>query len=87
MHESSLTSGLLRTIETLASARGGARPVRVNVVLGALSNISADHFREHFVQAARGTICEPALLVVREDDDIQAGHALDVMLESVEFEA
>ncbi len=87
MHESSLTSGLLRKIETLAAVRGGAAPLKVHVVLGALSNISAGHFREHFVQAARGTICERADLAIREDDDIQAAHALDVMLESVEFDA
>ncbi len=35
MHESSLTTGLLRKIEGLAAARGGATPVTVHVVLGA----------------------------------------------------
>jgi hydrogenase nickel incorporation protein HypA/HybF len=86
MHEHSLTSGLIRKIESLAHDQHAARVVTVNVVLGALSNISADHFREHFDAAARGTLAESALLTVRESGDLHDPNALHVVLESVEFE-
>jgi hydrogenase nickel incorporation protein HypA/HybF len=86
MHEHSLTSGLIHTIDTLAREHGAKRAVAVNVVLGALCNISAEHFREHFVEAARDTVARDARLFIRTEDDIQDPNALHVMLESVEFE-
>lgn len=86
MHEHSLTSGLIHTIESLAQQQRAGKIVTVNVVLGALSNISPDHFRQHFEEAAHGTVVEHALLTIREDDDIEDRNALHVVLESVEFE-
>jgi hydrogenase nickel incorporation protein HypA/HybF len=86
MHERSLTSGLLHTIETLGAEHHAVRAVAVDVVIGALANISPDHFREHFEESARGTIAQGASLRIREDDDVQSDQALHVVLESVEFE-
>jgi hydrogenase nickel incorporation protein HypA/HybF len=87
MHERSLTTGLLHTIESLGAEHHAVRAITVHVVIGALANISPDHFREHFEESAQGTIAEGADLGIREDDDIQSDHALHVVLESVEFEA
>ncbi len=84
MHEASLVSGLIRKIEAVA---GPARVVGVTVSLGALAHISADHFREHFQRAARGTAAEGARLEVEVRADPGEPGAQDVLLRSVEVEA
>jgi hydrogenase nickel incorporation protein HypA/HybF len=61
--------------------------VSVTVRLGALSHISAHHFREHFEEAARGGPAEGADLVVETSGDESDPRAQDIMLESVEVEA
>ena len=53
----------------------------VRVRVGPLSHFSPEHFREHFADAARGTIAEGASVVVASD---AAG--ADVVLESLELE-
>lgn len=83
MHESGLTKGLVRA--TLAAAeREGGRVKAVGVRLGVLAGISADHLREHWEEALRGTPAEGAGLVVTQGDDPADEHALDVLLEWVE---
>jgi hydrogenase nickel incorporation protein HypA/HybF len=84
MHESSLMTGLMKQISRVARENGGGRIVRVKVTLGALSNFSADHFREHFLHASRGTLADHAELDIHLDDDIRSPRAQDVMVESVE---
>jgi hydrogenase nickel incorporation protein HypA/HybF len=59
---------------------------RVVVQLGALSHFTPEHFREHFVDASRGTVAQGAEVVATLNDDISAPHANDVLLESVELE-
>lgn len=86
MHEHSLTSGLIHTIESLAREHHSPRVISVTIALGALSNISEGHFREHFVAAARDTIARDALLTIRQESDIGSLNAQQIMLESVEFE-
>lgn len=86
MHEMSLMTDLMRKIQNVARVRGG-RVVRVKVRLGALSHLSADHFREHFVRAAAGTAAEDATLDIDCRSDLADAHAQDVMLESVEVSA
>ncbi len=86
MHEHSLTSGLIKKITSLAQEHGAHRAVAVNVALGALSNISPEHFREHFVTAAAGTVAEDALINIHVESDIMDANAQHIMLESVEFE-
>ena len=83
MHEMSLMSGLMRNILAAAGDDGG-RVTRVRVQIGALCNCSADHFREHFEGAARGTIAEGAALEIVEQTDPAARHAQDVLLDSIE---
>lgn len=86
-HEFSLMADLLHKIEDAARHDGpGSKVIGVQVRLGALANISAGHFREHFVEAARGTVAEGAELTVLESTDPTDSHALDIMLESVDIE-
>ena len=54
--------------------------------LGALSHFTPEHFREHFVDASRGTIAEGATVDAVVDVDVAADRARDVVIESVEVE-
>jgi hydrogenase nickel incorporation protein HypA/HybF len=87
MHEASLVSGLMQRIGDIAAAEGARRITGVSVWLGALSHLSAEHFAEHFNQAASGTLAEGALLHVTLSEDERHEHAQDVLLESVEVDA
>lgn len=86
MHEFSLIANLIKKIRSLAGEHPGRKIVAVNVTLGALSHISASHFREHFAQASRGTAAEGARLNVESKSDIADPHAQEIILESVELE-
>ena len=82
MHEQALMRDVLARIEEAARAEGAARVTRVGVRFGALSHFTPEHFREHFVDAARGTIAEGAIV------DAVAGETQSdaVLLETVEVE-
>ena len=86
MHEMSLIHDLMRKVETIARNQNAVRVVGVKVRLGALAHISADHFREHFEEEAKGTIAEGARLDVELLTDQSDPHAQDIRLESVEVE-
>ena len=86
MHEQSLMADLMRKINALGQEHHGKKIVRVKVKLGALSHISADHFREHFVQAAQGSCAEQTQLDVEELTNINDPHAQEILLDSVEVE-
>ena len=86
MHEFSLIHDLMRKIETVASEHGGGKIVGIKVKLGALSHISPDHFREHFVMAAAGTVAANASLEIETLKDQTDPRAQDILLESVEME-
>ena len=83
MHEFSLMADLLRKIEAVSKEAGDKKVVGVRVKLGALAHISADHFREHFEEAIRGTVAEGAKLDVEESPDTNASDAQDILLESI----
>lgn len=87
MHEASLMRDLMQKINALASAEGAERVVGVHVWLGALSHMSADHFREHFVQTSGGTIAEGASLNIEVSTDIDDANAQALLLRSIEVEA
>lgn len=87
MHEHSLMKDLIRKIESIAREHETRRIVSVSVKLGALSHISADHFREHFIEAASGTVAEGARLDIMEMKDKTDPRAQDILLESVELES
>jgi hydrogenase nickel incorporation protein HypA/HybF len=86
MHEQTLMKGLMRQVREIAAAEGAQRVVKVTVWLGALSHMSADHFGEHFVDAAVGSLAEGADLECFASNDIHDPHALDVVLKGIEVE-
>jgi hydrogenase nickel incorporation protein HypA/HybF len=77
---------LMRKIDAIAREQGARRVARLKVKLGALSHISADHFREHFENAATGTIAEGARLDIERLTDERDPHAQDIVLDWVEVE-
>jgi hydrogenase nickel incorporation protein HypA/HybF len=86
MHERALMNDLLREIEAVARAEEASRVTRVSVRLGALSHFTPEHFREHFADAARGTIAAGAAVDAVLEDDLDDPGATGVVLESVEVE-
>jgi len=86
MHERALMKDLMREIEGVARADGASRVTRVSVRLGALSHFTPEHFREHFVDASRGTLAEGAAVDAVLENSLDDPHAAGVVLESVEVE-
>ena len=62
MHEKAMMDDMIRQVLATAEAEGSTRVVRVRARLGVLSHFTPDHFKEHFDDAARGTIAEGALV-------------------------
>jgi hydrogenase nickel incorporation protein HypA/HybF len=86
MHERALMKDLMREVEGVARADGASRVTRVSVRLGALSHFTPEHFREHFVDASRGTLAEGASVDALVEDNLDDPRAAGVVLESVEVE-
>ncbi len=86
MHERALMTDLMREIEELALADGATRVTKIEVSLGALSHFTPEHFREHFVDASRGTLAEGAEVAATLATSIDDPRAAGVVLESVEVE-
>ena len=84
MHEFSLMADLLKKIDKVALGQNAERVVAVRVKLGALSHISASHFREHFVQGTKGTRAEGARLDVEVSEDSKDPNAQEILLQSIE---
>jgi hydrogenase nickel incorporation protein HypA/HybF len=86
MHEFSLITDLMRKITAIACEQGASRVSGVKVKLGALAHISAEHFREHFQQAALGTAAEGARLDIDVSTDESDPYAQDILLKNVDVE-
>lgn len=86
MHEQALMNDLMRKIEAEARSAGGRQVTRIRVRLGALSHFTPDHFREHFVDASRGTVAEGAAVDAELAADPTEKNAQGVVLESIELE-
>jgi hydrogenase nickel incorporation protein HypA/HybF len=84
VHEQALMDDLIAKILAVAETEGGGRVVRIRVHLGALSHFTPGHFREHFDDAARGTLAEGAEIESELGTDMTAPNAAGVVLESVE---
>ncbi|HHT9146892.1 MAG: hydrogenase maturation nickel metallochaperone HypA [Candidatus Brocadiaceae bacterium] len=84
MHEFSLIKALIRKISSIALEQHASKVISVTVKLGALSHISPDHLREHFVHASQGTISEGAQLHINILNDINVPMAQDVTIENIE---
>ena len=87
MHERSLVADLMRKIAAIAREESARKVISVKVQLGALCHLSAPHLREHFAQAACGTIAEGARLDIEVLTDVTDPHAQEILLDSVEVEA
>ena len=85
MHELSLLNDIFGEINRIALENDADRVLGVKIRLGALSHISADHFRRHFEDAAKGTIVEKARLEIIEDGNPEALDAQEMILESIEL--
>ena len=86
MHEATFLRALLRRIDEIAAAESATRVTAVTVRLGALSQMSPDHFREHWDVAAAGSIAQDAVLTTELSDDLTDANALDVTLVSIDVE-
>jgi hydrogenase nickel incorporation protein HypA/HybF len=86
MHETGIVRDLVRHLQKAAQEAGATRIVGVVVRLGALSQFSPQHFREHFEEEARITLTEGVDLRIETSNDIADAHALDVMIESIVLE-
>ena len=86
MHEASLMADLMHKIETVAEAQQASKVTIVRITLGALSHLSPEHLREHFVQASQGTLAENARVVIDAHTDITDPLAQDIRLDSIEVE-
>jgi hydrogenase nickel incorporation protein HypA/HybF len=86
VHEKALMDDLIRKLEAEARAEGAARVTRVRVRLGALSHFTEAHFREHFVDASRGTVAEGADVEAEVGTDPTDPHAQGVVLEAIDVE-
>jgi len=51
MHEAHVMRDLMREIARVAAEQGARRVVALRVWLGALSHMTPEHFREHFLDA------------------------------------
>lgn len=86
MHEQSLMRDVMRKLEEVAAENGASRVTRVRVRFGPLSHFTPEHFREHFVDAARGTIAEGADVDARLDEALTGERATGVLVDDVEVE-
>ena len=86
MHERALIRDVVAKVEAVARAEGAVRVTRVGVRLGALSHFTPGHFRDHFADAARGTVADGAEVDAVVDGDVAAARAQDVTVETVEVE-
>ena len=86
MHETALVRDIVRRMIELAQSSGTCRVIRAKIWLGALSHLSAEHFREHFAIEARDTVAAGAVLEIEVSDDLNDPQAQNVRLESVSVE-
>ena len=86
MHERAVMQQLVRRVVEVADEQNAEAVTGIRVRLGALSHFTPEHFREHFVDAARGTPAEGAVVDAVVSTDTTAANADGVVLENVELE-
>lgn len=85
MHEHSLIKNLISKVTEIAGTEPEGRVLSIKVRLGAMSHISAEHFREHFDNETQGTILDGVGLEVEEMTDMDDPLAQEIILESVDI--
>jgi len=86
MHEAAVVRAVVGRMVELSRSAGARRIAGAKLWLGALSHLSAEHFREHFAVEARNTIAAGAALEIEVSDDPNDPHAQDVRLERIDLE-
>jgi hydrogenase nickel incorporation protein HypA/HybF len=86
MLETALVLDVVHRVEDLARSTGARRVTGAKVWLGALSHLSAEHFREHFAIEARDTLAAGAVLEIEVSNDPADPHDQHVRLESVDLD-
>ena len=86
MHETALVRDVVRRIEDLAQATGARRITGAKIWLGALSHLSAEHFREHYAIEAQGSIAGGAILTIEASSDLDHPDAQHLRLESIDLD-
>lgn len=86
MHETGIVRDLVHRLEKAARDAGAERVSGVVVWLGALSQFSPAHFREHFEDEARGTVAEGATIRIDASPDVAHPNAQHIVLQSVDLE-
>lgn len=86
MHEHALMRDVVGRIVEVAESEGASGVTKVSVRLGALSHFTPEHFREHYADAARGTLAEGASVEATLDEDITAADAQGVVVETIELQ-
>ncbi|MFB3827041.1 MAG: hydrogenase maturation nickel metallochaperone HypA [Bryobacteraceae bacterium] len=87
MHETSLIPDLLEKITGIARENKARRVIAVELEIGALAGFSPEHLREHFEEAAKGTVAEGAELRSTVNEDPLSPEAGSVRLMAVEVDA
>jgi hydrogenase nickel incorporation protein HypA/HybF len=77
---------VVQRVVAIANAEGATRVTGVSVRLGALSHFTPEHFREHYADAARGTVAADADVEALLETDPTDARARDVVLAGVELE-
>ena len=85
MHEFSLIKDLIHKITTIAREQHASKVLSVTVKLGALSHISPDHFREHFIHASHGTIAEGAQINIEILSNTNEQLSQKVVIDNIEI--
>ena len=86
MHETGIVRDLVRHLEHVARDSDATSIKKVQVSLGALSQFSPAHFREHFEEEAQGTMAQGATLDIVEEQDPMDPDALHVLIRSVDLD-
>lgn len=86
MHETALVRDVVHRINELARATGARRVTGARIWLGALSHLSAEHFRDHFAVEARNTLAAGAMLQIEMSQNPDDPHAQHVRLESLDLD-
>lgn len=86
MHETGIARNLVRRVVMIAREARAERVAGVDVWLGALSQFTPRHFREHFQDEARGTLAEGAAVNIVSSTDTSHPDAMGVLLQSLDLE-
>ena len=86
MHETGIVRDLVQRVACVAAEADAAEVREVRVWLGALSQFSPEHFREHFDDETRGTPLERTALSIDASQDVDDPRAQQVVLLSVDLD-